>query len=67
VHGKEDIRAHYEHALDLRKQLDKKGISYQWMAKEKEGHGFYDQKNRQELYEKMLAFFDKNIGAEGTK
>ncbi|MEW6992363.1 alpha/beta hydrolase family protein [Colwelliaceae bacterium 6441] len=62
VHGKEDIRAHYEHALYLKEQLDKKGIKYEWMAKDKEGHGFYDPKNRQELYERMLAFLDKNIG-----
>ncbi len=65
VHGIEDNRAHYEHALDLREKLDEKGIPYQWMAKEKEGHGFFLEKNRQELYEKMLAFFDKNIGDKG--
>jgi len=65
VHGKKDIRAHYDHALFLREQLDKNGISYEWMAKDKEEHGFYLQKNRHELYERMLAFLDKNIGDKG--
>lgn len=28
-----------------------------------EGHGFYDPKNRAELYTRMEAFRDKNIGS----
>ncbi|MEC8325048.1 MAG: S9 family peptidase [Pseudomonadota bacterium] len=62
VHGEKDIRAHFDHALDLKDKLDKASIPYEWMTKEKEGHGFYDETNREELYHKMLAFFEKNIG-----
>lgn len=62
VHGEKDVRAHFDHALDLKAKLEKAGIPFQWFTKEKEGHGFYDENNRAELYEKMLVFFDKNIG-----
>lgn len=63
VHGEKDIRAHYAHALLLKKALDKSGKSYQWLTKEKEGHGFYKEENRKELYQQMLSFLDKNIGS----
>lgn len=63
VHGEKDIRAHYDHALFLREKLDEAKIPYQWLTKPKEAHGFYDEGNRKELYEKMIKFFDKNIGS----
>lgn len=62
VHGEKDKQAHYDNALFLRKQLDKIGKPYEWMTKPGEAHGFYNEKNTEELYEKMLAFFEKNIG-----
>jgi len=62
VHGEKDIRAHYDHALLLKKSLDNVGKKYQWLTKKKEAHGFYKEENRKELYEKMLNFLDKNIG-----
>jgi dipeptidyl aminopeptidase/acylaminoacyl peptidase len=64
VHGEKDIRAHYDHALLLKENLDREGVEYQWLTKPKEGHGFYNEENRKELYTKMLAFLDKNIGSE---
>ena len=63
VHGEEDIRAHYDHALLLKDKLDEKNMKYEWMSKAKEGHGFYNEDNRKELYERMAAFFEKNIGS----
>lgn len=36
---------------------------YEWLVKSGEGHGFYKQDNRQELYDKLLAFLARNIGA----
>ncbi|NRA71817.1 MAG: S9 family peptidase [Gammaproteobacteria bacterium] len=62
VHGEKDIRAHYDHALLLKKSLDKAGKKYQWLTKKKEAHGFYKEENRKDLYQKMLTFLDKNIG-----
>ncbi len=62
VHGQEDIRAHVEHAYQLRERLDELGKPYEWMLKEKEAHGFYNPDNRLELYNRMLAFVGKHIG-----
>ena len=50
----------------LRKRMEELGKPYEWMLKEKEAHGFYRPENRLELYERMLAFFDKYIGPGKT-
>ncbi|WP_227006772.1 alpha/beta hydrolase family protein [Shewanella donghaensis] len=62
IHGEEDQRAHFEHALALKEGLDKKGHSYEWLVKEKEGHGFYNEDNILEANKKILSFLDKYIG-----
>lgn len=64
VHGEADVRVPVGHAYRLRDALDAAGKDYEWMIKEKEGHGFYDVGNRVDLYESMLAFFDKHIGGQ---
>jgi dipeptidyl aminopeptidase/acylaminoacyl peptidase len=65
VHGESDVRVPVGHAYRLREALDKIGKDYEWMIKEKEGHGFYQVPNRVDLYESMLAFFEKHIGPGG--
>ena len=62
VHGAADVRVPVGHAHRLRDALDAAGMDYEWMIKEKEGHGFYDVANRVDLYESMLAFFREHIG-----
>jgi len=62
VHGDADVRVPVGHAYRLRDALDAAGMDYEWMIKEKEGHGFYDVANRVDLYESMLAFFREHIG-----
>ena len=62
VHGKEDFRAAFEHAEALRDKLDDMGRPYEWLAKDGEGHGFYNVDNRTELNDKVLVFLDKHIG-----
>jgi dienelactone hydrolase len=62
VHGEEDIRAPLSQAKSLRKALDSREIPYQWLVKSGEGHGFFNEDNRTELYEKLAAFLDQNIG-----
>ncbi|MEM1081676.1 MAG: S9 family peptidase [Pseudomonadota bacterium] len=64
VHGAADVRVPVGHAYRLREALDEIGKPYEWMIKEKEGHGFYDVDNRVELYTSMLEFFDKHIGPD---
>jgi RNA polymerase sigma factor (sigma-70 family) len=46
----------------LREELEKRNHPYEWLVKEKEGHGFYKPENNVERWQKMLAFFDKYIG-----
>ena len=63
VHGEEDVRAHFAHYGVLTEALDAAGIPYQSMVKAKEGHGFFDETNREQLYTRMWEFFDRHIGA----
>ena len=62
VHGEEDRRVPYSQAKALRNALESRKIPYQWLIKSGEGHGFYNEDNRTELYEKLAAFLDQNIG-----
>jgi len=62
AHGKEDHRADVKHYYALREKLDEAGIPYDYLLTEKEAHGFYDLSNREELYGKMITFFEENIG-----
>ena len=63
VHGAKDFRVDIEHAYRLRKGLKKLGKPYEWLVKPREGHGFYDPDNREELFERMLGFLEQHIGA----
>jgi dipeptidyl aminopeptidase/acylaminoacyl peptidase len=62
VHGGKDQRVPIEQAEFLMEQLDKRNYPYELMVKEKEGHGFYKEEHRLELYQRMLSFLDKYIG-----
>ena len=61
VHGSKDVRVPIVHANNLKKALDDIGKPYEWLVKE-DGHGFFIVDHREELYTRMLAFFDKHIG-----
>lgn len=62
VHGEDDIITPLSQAKVLRKALDAQKTPYEWLVKAREGHGFVNEDNRVELYEKLAAFLDKNIG-----
>ncbi|HAW91370.1 MULTISPECIES: alpha/beta hydrolase family protein [unclassified Arsukibacterium] len=62
IHGTEDQRVPLIQAEVLRDELEKRNHPYEWLVKEKEGHGFYKPENNVERWQKMLAFFDKYIG-----
>jgi dienelactone hydrolase len=66
VHGEADRRTPFSQATALRAALKKKDHPYEWLTKAREGHGFGNEDNRAELYEKMLTFLGRNIG-EGAK
>jgi len=61
IHGEEDKRAPIIHAEKLRTALDKQSHPYEWLVKEKEGHGFYKESNILEANKKVLSFLKKHI------
>jgi dipeptidyl aminopeptidase/acylaminoacyl peptidase len=61
--GNDDVRAHPKHSRAMRDALKDAGKPVEWLEKDYEGHGFFKEENKRELYTKMLAFFDKHIGA----
>ena len=63
IHGAIDQRVPVAHAEALRNALDERDIPYEWLVKRKEGHGFVNVDNREELYGRLLAFFKRNIGS----
>lgn len=63
VHGEDDNRAHYEHALALKDSLEANNYPFEWLVKDKEGHGFYNEDNILELNQRILSFLDKHIGS----
>ena len=66
AHGEEDRRVPIAQAKALRKALDERHYPYEWLVKAGEGHGFYLPQNRLDLYVKMLAFLDRNIGPKAA-
>ncbi len=66
VHGEEDERVPVNQANLLREALESRHLHYEWLVKPNEGHGFFGEKNRQDMYEKMLAFLERNIGSESA-
>lgn len=61
VHGGKDERVPPEQAFELKAALDKANKPYQWLYKKSEGHGFYNEKNRMELYQQSLEFLAKHL------
>lgn len=67
VHGEADRRVPFSQAKLLRAALDARQKTYVWLSKPGEGHGFYDEKNRVEFYDKLVTFLDAHIGAASTR
>lgn len=61
VTGGKDKRVPPQNAKNLKAELDKRDISYEWLYKPSEGHGFFNPKNRHELYQKSIDFFNKHL------
>ena len=66
VHGKRDPRVRHDtQFMPLIRKLKGTEIDYDFMVKNKEGHGFRSQKNRIELYTVLQKFFAEHIGGRG--
>ncbi|OHU91797.1 MULTISPECIES: S9 family peptidase [Pseudoalteromonas] len=61
VHGGEDRRAPIEQAESLIEALKEADHPYEYMLLESEGHGFYKAQHRQEYYDTVLTFLNKNL------
>jgi dipeptidyl aminopeptidase/acylaminoacyl peptidase len=61
LHGRDDERAPLEHALRMRAALEKAGNAPEWFTEWGEGHGFFNEGNRVQAYERMLTFFGKHL------
>jgi len=60
--GGQDTRVPPQHGENLHAALQKRGIAHEWLYKPDEGHGFYDERNTVELFERVSQFLDRNIG-----
>jgi dipeptidyl aminopeptidase/acylaminoacyl peptidase len=65
IHGQEDWRADISHATRMRSALERAGKNVTWLALAGEGHGIYNEKNREEAYGTLLAFFGKHLRQSG--
>jgi dipeptidyl aminopeptidase/acylaminoacyl peptidase len=63
IAGGEDKRVPPEQAMALHTALEKRGVQHEYVYERTEGHGFYDETHQAQLYTKLLAFLDANIGA----
>ncbi len=61
--GEEDVRAPAKHTELMRDALKKAGKQVDAKIYPGEGHGFYTEADRTDLYTRMLAFLDRYIGA----
>lgn len=61
IHGEEDRRVPLIQAEVLKKAFDERGHPYEWLVKQKEGHGFYKPENNIERWQRMLVFLEKHM------
>ena len=61
IHGRRDPRVVIKHANILKDRLEDLDKPYEWMVKDKEGHGFRKVENRIEMYERLETFLSKNL------
>ena len=61
--GGQDKRVPPVQGQALHSALNKAGIEHEWLYQRTEGHGFYDEKNAEDMLAKMEVFLDRSIGA----
>ncbi len=67
IAGGEDVRCPPEQSERFEKALKKSGKTVEYLYNRHEGHGFYKLESNQELYTKMLVWFDRYIGSGAGK
>ena len=61
IHGEDDERAPMEQLEALEDALKERSYPYERLVIEDEGHGFYNDNNRKQEYEKMLSFIKESL------
>ncbi len=59
--GANDPRVNVDESDQIVKALRERGVSVEYIVKEDEGHGFYNEENRMEFYARMEKFFDQHL------
>lgn len=67
VYSGHDERVVPKNSEELMSAMDKLGKPYDVMYEPNEMHGYYKPEHREELYTRMLSFFDKYIGPDAVK
>lgn len=62
IHGKQDERTPISQFYSMKESLLNAKNPAETLVIDDEGHGFYKQKNRHILYDRLLQFLDKHIG-----
>ncbi|MEG3765767.1 S9 family peptidase [Alteromonas sp. 14N.309.X.WAT.G.H12] len=60
-HGEKDRRVPIEHAERLKAAMDKAQKPYEWFVESTETHGFYDENNRAQYYQRVIDFLAKSL------
>ncbi len=63
--GANDPRVKQAEADQIVAALEEKGIEYEYLLKENEGHGFRNEENRFDFYRAMEEFLQTHIGGDG--
>jgi dipeptidyl aminopeptidase/acylaminoacyl peptidase len=61
--GGADKRVPPVQAENLHAALSARKIDHEWIYERTEGHGFYNEAHTALMYEKLLAFLDRQVGA----
>jgi dipeptidyl aminopeptidase/acylaminoacyl peptidase len=62
--GANDPRVNKAESDQMVDALRKRGLTVEYLVKDNEGHGFYNQENRFDFYGAMEKFFEKHLRKE---
>jgi dipeptidyl aminopeptidase/acylaminoacyl peptidase len=60
--GARDPRVNKAESDQMVEALKKRGVEVEYLVKDNEGHGFYNQENQFDFYRGMIGFLDKHMG-----
>jgi dipeptidyl aminopeptidase/acylaminoacyl peptidase len=62
--GGTDVRVPPVQGENLHNALLQRKVDHEWIYERTEGHGFFAEEHVTQMYDKILAFLDRNIGAQ---